>query len=68
MNSIYTWGSNRYKQTSTKDELHVYSPACYSELENLAPSVVAAGDSHTLVLTDYGEIYSFGRGIFYQIL
>jgi alpha-tubulin suppressor-like RCC1 family protein len=63
MNYIYSWGSNKNRQSSSANVLHVYSPALYPDFDNLAPSHVAAGDSHTLVLTDYGDVYSFGRGM-----
>ena len=61
--SLYVWGSNKSKQLNTQNALHCYSPvytpgACGDNV----PIAVAAGESHTLVLCESGEIYSFGRG------
>lgn len=63
MNSIYSWGSNQFHKVSPVTDPSIFSPTINLELENLAPSKVAAGDNHTLVLNEYGDIYSFGRGI-----
>jgi alpha-tubulin suppressor-like RCC1 family protein len=59
---VYAWGSNKYKQTSVKNELHVYAPTQQTVFSGQSVCQVAAGDNHTLILTDYGDIYSQGRG------
>ena len=61
--SLYVWGSNKSKQLNNQKVLHCYSPvyipgACGDNV----PTAIATGDSHTLVLCESGDIYSFGRG------
>lgn len=63
MNSLYAWGSNQFKKVSPVSDINIFSPTIQSDFENLAPSKTATGDNHTLVLNEYGDIYSFGRGI-----
>lgn len=60
--SIYGWGSNKFNQLCSQEVLHLYSPSLNLDVESLELAQVATGDSHTLVLTDYGDVYSFGRG------
>jgi alpha-tubulin suppressor-like RCC1 family protein len=60
--NLYVWGSNKSNQISSKKELHIYSPTLNLDFENLSSCQVATGDSHTLILTDYGDVYSMGRG------
>ena len=62
--NVHSWGSNTHNQISNRNELGVviYSPTLYSEIEGLNPIAVETGDYHTLLLTDYGDVYSFGRG------
>ena len=62
MDSLYGWGSNKYKQISPTQVQYVYSPTCHPQFEHLSPAKIASGDNHTLVLSDYGDLYSFGRG------
>lgn len=62
MTCVYTWGQNKFNQISSKKELHLYSPTLNTEFESQNPFRVATGDSHTLVLTDYGDVFAFGRG------
>jgi len=61
--SLYVWGSNKSKQLNNQKVLHCYSPvytpgACGDNV----PTAIATGDSHSLVLCESGDIYSFGRG------
>lgn len=61
--SLYVWGSNQLKQLNNQRELHCYAPTYIpSTCGDNVPTAVAAGDSHTLVLCESGDIYSFGRG------
>lgn len=61
--SLYVWGSNKYRQLNNQRELHCYAPVYIpSACGDNVPIAVAAGESHTLVLCESGDIYSFGRG------
>jgi alpha-tubulin suppressor-like RCC1 family protein len=59
---VYTWGSNKYKQISQKQQLHIYAPTQQTVFSGQSVSQVATGDYHSLILTDYGDIYTLGRG------
>lgn len=62
--SVYLWGSNKCKQLIGQSGLHSYSPAAVVDplLEDAIPCQVAAGDVHTLILTEAGNVYSYGGG------
>jgi RCC1 and BTB domain-containing protein len=61
--SIHVWGSNKYKQLLGQENLHCYAPAAGNEvLESNILIKIAAGDGHSLVLCESGDVYSFGRG------
>jgi alpha-tubulin suppressor-like RCC1 family protein len=60
--SLYVWGSNKCRQLNNVRELHSYAPTYIpSACGDNVPTAVAAGESHTLVLCESGDIYSFGR-------
>jgi alpha-tubulin suppressor-like RCC1 family protein len=60
--SLYVWGSNKSKQLNNQKELHSYAPVYIpSTCGDNVPKAVASGDSHTIVLCDSGDIYTFGR-------
>ena len=61
--SLYVWGSNKLKQLNTLKELHCYTPGFIpSTCGDNVPTVVAAGENHTLILCESGDVYAFGRG------
>ena len=64
MDKIYSWGSNRFHQVTSKKELHVYNPTptIPEDLVDINPISIACGDNHSLVLSASGDVYSFGRG------
>jgi alpha-tubulin suppressor-like RCC1 family protein len=49
-------------QLSHKDSLHFYEPSLFADFEGRSPVAIATGDGHSLVLTDTGEVFTFGRG------
>ncbi|XP_008300642.1 probable E3 ubiquitin-protein ligase HERC3 [Stegastes partitus] len=60
--AVFTFGSGRFGQlghNSTRDELR---PRLVAELWGAKVCRVACGRDHTLVLTDSGKVFSFGRG------
>ena len=61
--SVYIWGSNKCKQVPGEKNLHRYAPGLLHDgLENQMPIQVAAGDGHTVILCESGDVYTFGRG------
>lgn len=61
--SVYAWGSNKSQQLPGQNGLHAYAPTLVSDqFEGQTPVQVAAGDGHTLILFESGDIYSYGRG------
>eukprot|EP01039_Chlorochromonas_danica_P009869 gene9869-10915_t len=62
--SVYVWGSNTHQQLIGQSQARFYSPASVDPncFDDQVPIQVAAGDQHTLVLCESGEVYSFGNG------
>ena len=76
MSGVFTWGSNQYRQLGSSNAvgLHQYVPiplaeacttSCNPETVSMNPVQVAAGEGHTLILTEDGQIHAFGRGYIY---
>jgi alpha-tubulin suppressor-like RCC1 family protein len=61
--SIYVWGSNKCKQLPEEKYIHRYGPdvVSSSNFEAQIPIQVVAGDGHTVVLSESGDVFSFGR-------
>ena len=61
--SVYCWGSNKCKQLPDESNIHRYGPQVISSnhLDGQAPIQIAAGDGHTVVLTESGDVFCFGR-------
>lgn len=61
--SLYVWGANKSKQLNNQKVLHCYSPVYIpGTCGDNVPIAVSAGESHTIVLCESGDIYTFGRG------
>lgn len=69
--SIFAWGSNKRGElgiTSCDDDSNSTvptispEPRILSTFESLTALAVAAGESHSLVVGENGDLYSFGRG------
>lgn len=65
---VYTWGLNQYGQCAITDrngELEdgstISKPTVVSALEGLKVKEIAAGEHHTLALTEDGDVYAWGR-------
>lgn len=58
--SVYVWGCNKSKQLVDVNDLHSYTPHLCSLPDELLPLQVAAGDEHSLVLSESGEIFAYG--------
>jgi len=60
---LYAWGSNGFGRMGTGDETSRNSPVTVTGgITNW--SSVAAGDEHSLGLTDTGVLYAWGRGLY----
>eukprot|EP00743_Colponemidia_sp_Colp-15_P008201 GILK01008894.1.p1 GENE.GILK01008894.1~~GILK01008894.1.p1 ORF type:complete len:825 (-),score=104.84 GILK01008894.1:236-2710(-) len=74
MTTVYSWGTNKHSQLGVDPEhvklVHgtpmVAEPRQVDNLVLLLGSAdivdVAAGEGHTLVLTEFGDVYAWGRG------
>lgn len=64
--NLYTWGNNSYGELGTGDGRQRTVPTMI-----VFPSkrwkMVSCGSSHTIALTEDGEIYSWGRNIYGQL-
>lgn len=65
---VYTWGLNQFGQcgfTNDNGELEdgslVSSPTVISKLSNMGIKEMAAGEHHSMALTEGGEVYTWGR-------
>ncbi len=58
---IFVCGNNENGQLGLKDTRSRYSPTLLEECKDRFFTDVACGYYHTLVLTDHGETFAFGR-------
>eukprot|EP00808_Paulinella_micropora_P007466 g61948.t1 len=58
---VYSWGSNQYGQLGLGDEIN---QPCPMHVQSLPEGIkhLSAGAQNAAVLTEKGEIYTFGRG------
>jgi len=59
--NVYVFGGNEYGQLGLGDNKRRFIPTRIDELEN--PVLVSAGNSHSLVATQNGELWGFGTNI-----
>lgn len=59
---VYCWGKNTQGQCGVGATTDVLIPTLVKKLENSKVTVLAAGWEHSLVLTDAGNLYSWGCG------
>jgi len=63
---VYTFGSNQWGQLGY--ETSVYTHETPTKVEGLGPAkAVSAGEDHSLVLLENGDLYSFGQGSYGQL-
>eukprot|EP00936_MAST-01D_sp_MAST-1D-sp1_P001944 g1944.t1 len=60
---VYSWGCGSSGQLGHGDTQNVRAPKVIDTLVDVVvPRLCSAGSSHSLVLTEKGEVYSFGEG------
>ncbi|GAM24762.1 hypothetical protein SAMD00019534_079370 [Acytostelium subglobosum LB1] len=63
--TVVSWGCNRWGQLGHGDQVNRLKPAPISGISpSSVPEQVAAGMQHSLVLSKYGELYTFGCGTY----
>lgn len=65
--SVYSWGWGDFGRLGQEGVDDVFIPAPIPGLSGKLVAAVACGDTHTLVATAEGEVYSFGRNISGQL-
>jgi len=58
---VYSWGWGDFGRLGHGQPLDLFTPKSISSLKGLKVVSVACGDTHTLAVTQAGDIYSFGR-------
>lgn len=58
---VYSWGWGDFGRLGHGDCTDVFVPRLVDFFNGMAVKQVACGDTHTLVCTDSGELYTFGR-------
>ncbi|ETV92369.1 hypothetical protein H310_13267 [Aphanomyces invadans] len=58
---VYSWGGNLHGQLGTGLTDDVSEPAVIAFLQDKVVVDVEAGDDHTIVLSDVGDVYTFGQ-------
>eukprot|EP00882_Tetradesmus_deserticola_P032053 GHRQ01036268.1.p1 GENE.GHRQ01036268.1~~GHRQ01036268.1.p1 ORF type:complete len:372 (+),score=128.07 GHRQ01036268.1:366-1481(+) len=58
---VYSWGWGDFGRLGHGDCTDVFVPRAVDFFNGMAVRQVACGDTHTLVCTDSGELYTFGR-------
>lgn len=64
---VYAWGFNEKCQLGLGHRYNLHKPQLVAALEDKFCVAAACGQQHTLVLTQTGEVYSFGLGVFGQL-
>jgi len=58
---IWSWGWGDFGRLGHGNPMDIFLPKQVSNLCNVKIKMVACGDSHTMVITGSGEVFSFGR-------
>ncbi|CAJ0573274.1 unnamed protein product, partial [Mesorhabditis spiculigera] len=65
--SVFTWGQNDDGQLGTGDTTRQARPVRLENMSSMSVIEVACGDSHTVLLTKGGRVFSFGSDSFGQL-
>jgi len=64
---LVSWGSNKFGQLGLLDYLDRDQPTTIDFFQNRRVSMVAGGESHVLLVTDDGQLYSWGNNGYGQL-
>jgi E3 ubiquitin-protein ligase HERC2 len=64
---VYTWGLGAHGCLGHGDEFSQYKPRVITDLQHTRIVSVSAGKSHTLAVTDKGQVYAWGCGARYAL-
>jgi len=64
---VYTWGDGTNGKLGHGDETEHLAPTLVQSLANHRIIQIACGDFHSAVLTDAGEVYTWGEGNYGQL-
>jgi alpha-tubulin suppressor-like RCC1 family protein len=59
--SVFGWGSNKFGELCS-NSVPIWEPMNINFFEGKSPIGIASGEGHSLVVTESGDVYSFGRG------
>jgi len=60
---LYSWGSNKYGELGLLSEKkNCTFPHAVSSIEKQAISSMSCGEGHSIIVTELGDVFTFGRG------
>ena len=65
--TLYSFGDNGYGQLGLGDNTPMNIPILVAALNDLKVKVVSCGNNHTVIITEDGNLYSFGKNEFGQL-
>jgi RCC1 and BTB domain-containing protein len=61
--SVYVFGSNKYGELGSCKSSSLHEPRMLDIFDGQSPIIAcAAGEGHSLCVSESGDVYSFGRG------
>ena len=63
---LYVWGSNNFGQTANPDYSDTEIPSQIKEFKDIDIDHVECGSNHTIIITDNGDVWVFGRNQYNQ--
>lgn len=61
--SVFAWGTNKFGQLGTEDVVDKLDPTVLDGLKGKIIVQASAGESHCVICTADGAVYTFGRGM-----
>jgi alpha-tubulin suppressor-like RCC1 family protein len=60
--SLFAWGSNKFGEICYANEASSWSPHLVELPEGQIATSIASGEGHSILATESGDVYAFGRG------
>mmetsp|Transcript_31434 Transcript_31434/g.40434 ORF Transcript_31434/g.40434 Transcript_31434/m.40434 type:complete len:131 (-) Transcript_31434:12-404(-) len=65
--AVYVWGSNKFGQLGCSSDLSTvkgceWVPKLMENIEGTRIQSIAAGEGHTMIVTEFGDVMTVGRG------